>query len=77
MWSKFGLKDVVSQSGLYLFKFREDEGMNHVLESGPWLVNNKPLMIQKWVPDIIVDRSELDVFLVGLSCLMYLLRLEQ
>ena len=45
MWSKFGLKDIVAHNGLYLFKFREMEGMLKVLESGPWLVNNKPLLV--------------------------------
>ena len=34
MWGKYGLKDIVVQNGLYLFKFRETEGMNQVLESG-------------------------------------------
>lgn len=58
MWSKFGLKDIVAQNGLYLFNFREMEGMLKVLESGPWLVNNKPLLVQKWDPSIIVDRSD-------------------
>ena len=35
--------------------------MNHVLESGPWLVNNKPLIVQKWDPSIIVDRRDPEV----------------
>ncbi|GKD64760.1 RNA-directed DNA polymerase, eukaryota, reverse transcriptase zinc-binding domain protein [Tanacetum coccineum] len=54
MWSKFGLKDIVSQNGVFLFKFREDEGM----KSEPWMVNNKPLMIQKWDPSVIIDKKE-------------------
>lgn len=61
MWGRFGLKDIVVHNGLYLFKFRELEGMNHVLESGPWLVNNKPLMVQKWDPSVIIDRRDPEV----------------
>ncbi|GKC76250.1 hypothetical protein Tco_1127024, partial [Tanacetum coccineum] len=29
-------------------KFRSVEGMNYVLENGPWLVEGKPLFVQKW-----------------------------
>ncbi|PWA79019.1 ATPase, F1/V1/A1 complex, alpha/beta subunit, Zinc knuckle CX2CX4HX4C [Artemisia annua] len=61
MWGRFGLKDIVAKNGLYLFKFRESEGMNHVLESGPWLVNNKPLMVQKWDSSVIIDRRDPEV----------------
>ena len=48
MWGKYGLKDIISQYGMYLFKFRNEEGMNQVLESGPWMVNNKPLFVKNW-----------------------------
>ncbi|GKA71325.1 retrovirus-related pol polyprotein from transposon TNT 1-94 [Tanacetum coccineum] len=48
MWGKFGLKEIVTQNGAFLFKFRESEGMDFVLENGPWMVNNKPLIVQKW-----------------------------
>nr|GEU30439.1 hypothetical protein [Tanacetum cinerariifolium] len=46
MWSKVGLKDIVSQNGVFMFKFRESEGMNQVLESGPCGVG-KPLTMDK------------------------------
>ncbi|GJT58325.1 RNA-directed DNA polymerase, eukaryota, reverse transcriptase zinc-binding domain protein [Tanacetum coccineum] len=39
----------------------ECEGMNQVLESGPWLVNNKPLMIHKWDPSISINKKEPEV----------------
>ena len=41
MWSKFGPKDIVSQK--WSIFVQVEEGMNHVLGSGPWFVNNKPL----------------------------------
>ncbi|GJW01886.1 kinase RLK-Pelle-LRR-I-1 family protein [Tanacetum coccineum] len=40
MWGKFGLFDVVAQNGMYYFKFNNENGMNQVLESGPWMVNS-------------------------------------
>ncbi|GJZ02307.1 RNA-directed DNA polymerase, eukaryota, reverse transcriptase zinc-binding domain protein [Tanacetum coccineum] len=58
MWGRFGLKDIVSQNGVFLFKFRESEGLNYVLENGPWMVNNKPLMVQRWDPSIAMDKKD-------------------
>ncbi|GJW69800.1 RNA-directed DNA polymerase, eukaryota, reverse transcriptase zinc-binding domain protein [Tanacetum coccineum] len=58
MCGKFGLREIITQSRVFLFKFRESEGMSYVLENGPWMVSNKPLMVQKWEPDVIIDRSE-------------------
>ncbi|GKE27956.1 RNA-directed DNA polymerase, eukaryota, reverse transcriptase zinc-binding domain protein [Tanacetum coccineum] len=58
MWGKFGLKEIVTQNGAFLFKFKESEGMDFVLENGPWMVNNKPLIVQKWDPDVIIDKSD-------------------
>ncbi|GJS35094.1 RNA-directed DNA polymerase, eukaryota, reverse transcriptase zinc-binding domain protein, partial [Tanacetum coccineum] len=39
-------------------ELRDEVGMNHVLENGPWMVNNKPMFIQKWDTSIIMDRKE-------------------
>ncbi|GJX36510.1 RNA-directed DNA polymerase, eukaryota, reverse transcriptase zinc-binding domain protein [Tanacetum coccineum] len=40
MWGKFGLKDiVVDADGLCYFKFKQEDGMNLVIDQSPWLVN--------------------------------------
>ncbi|GJU75283.1 RNA-directed DNA polymerase, eukaryota, reverse transcriptase zinc-binding domain protein [Tanacetum coccineum] len=40
MWGKFGLKDiVVDADGLCYFKFKQEDGMNSVIDQSPWLVN--------------------------------------
>ncbi|PWA51515.1 hypothetical protein CTI12_AA464830 [Artemisia annua] len=53
IWSRFGLKEViVNASGVNLFKFQNEIGMNNVLNQGPWMVNNRPLFVQKWNPEI-------------------------
>ncbi|GJZ57169.1 RNA-directed DNA polymerase, eukaryota, reverse transcriptase zinc-binding domain protein [Tanacetum coccineum] len=58
MWGRHGLSDIVMQNGVYLFKFKNEEGMQFVLESGTWMVNNKPMLIQKWDPTVIIDKSD-------------------
>ncbi|GJY90846.1 RNA-directed DNA polymerase, eukaryota, reverse transcriptase zinc-binding domain protein [Tanacetum coccineum] len=41
MWGKYGLIDIITQNDMFLFKFRGDEGVNHVLE--------KPKVLPLWV----------------------------
>jgi hypothetical protein len=53
MWSRWGIEDIdMNVDGMCLFKFRDEEGMNKVLELGPWLVNNKPLVVSIWDPTV-------------------------
>ncbi|GKD31229.1 RNA-directed DNA polymerase, eukaryota, reverse transcriptase zinc-binding domain protein [Tanacetum coccineum] len=60
MWSKCGLRDVLPHSnGVFLFKFAKNEGLQFVLENGLWLINDKPLLVQKWQHDICLDKKEL------------------
>lgn len=48
MWRDYNLEDIiVNECGLYFLKFNAEEGMQVVLENGPWLVDGKPLFIQK------------------------------
>lgn len=59
MWSKFGVVDIfLYEVGIYFFRFKGEEGMNTVIENGPWMVNNKPLLVQKWNPNLCLDRVE-------------------
>ncbi|GJV19456.1 RNA-directed DNA polymerase, eukaryota, reverse transcriptase zinc-binding domain protein [Tanacetum coccineum] len=39
-------------------KFDNKQGMQNVIESGSWIVNSKPMVVQKWDPSIILDRIE-------------------
>ncbi|GKA75895.1 RNA-directed DNA polymerase, eukaryota, reverse transcriptase zinc-binding domain protein [Tanacetum coccineum] len=61
MWSRYGLKDVIENDcGMFFFKFHHEEGMNFVLDNGPWMVNNKPLVVQKWDIHMEIDNIEPD-----------------
>ncbi|GKD78583.1 ATPase, F1/V1/A1 complex, alpha/beta subunit, partial [Tanacetum coccineum] len=58
MWNKFGLRDVIAENGVFYFKFQDEEGINEVINNGPWMVNNKPLVVQKWSIDMCMDKAE-------------------
>ena len=39
MWGKYGLRGMFRcENGMCYFKFANEEGLNRVVESGPWLV---------------------------------------
>ncbi|GJY63014.1 RNA-directed DNA polymerase, eukaryota, reverse transcriptase zinc-binding domain protein [Tanacetum coccineum] len=39
MWAKYGVRDIiVNYDGTCLFKFKDIEGLNSVIEKGPWMV---------------------------------------
>ncbi|GJW10650.1 zinc knuckle CX2CX4HX4C containing protein [Tanacetum coccineum] len=58
MWNKFGLRDVIAENGVFYFKFQDEEGIKEVINNGPWMVNNKPLVVQKWSIDMCLDKAE-------------------
>ncbi|GKE46667.1 RNA-directed DNA polymerase, eukaryota, reverse transcriptase zinc-binding domain protein [Tanacetum coccineum] len=59
MWGKFGIAKIDKwKNGCYMFKFRDEIGMNAVLEKGPWMVRNKPLFVQKWSSEIGMTKVE-------------------
>ncbi|GJZ24509.1 RNA-directed DNA polymerase, eukaryota, reverse transcriptase zinc-binding domain protein [Tanacetum coccineum] len=43
---------------LTLCGYLHEDGINIVLEQSPWLVNAKPLVMQKWDPDVNIVKSE-------------------
>ncbi|GJT93774.1 hypothetical protein Tco_1082619 [Tanacetum coccineum] len=43
---------------VYYFKFKSEEGMKAVFESGPWMVNNVPLVLNVWEPGIWLEKVE-------------------
>ncbi|GJW05647.1 hypothetical protein Tco_1568070 [Tanacetum coccineum] len=37
---------------VYYFKFTSTTGLEHVLEKGPWMIRNQPLILTKWAPNL-------------------------
>nr|GEU53086.1 zinc knuckle CX2CX4HX4C [Tanacetum cinerariifolium] len=59
MWGKFKARDIiVNNDGACLFKLRDINGRNSVIDKGPWMVNNKPLFVKKWNHEIGMQMSE-------------------
>ena len=51
-WAKYGLKRVTMNSdGFLFFKFTSLEGMEQVIENGPWLIRMAPLILNTWTPN--------------------------
>ncbi|GKE86151.1 RNA-directed DNA polymerase, eukaryota, reverse transcriptase zinc-binding domain protein, partial [Tanacetum coccineum] len=59
MWRTYGIMDITkTNSGIFYFKFKSEEGMKNVLESGPWMVQNIPLVLNVWEPSIWLEKVE-------------------
>ncbi|KAJ9561014.1 hypothetical protein OSB04_006174 [Centaurea solstitialis] len=59
MWKQFGLSEVIlNDQGYFFFKFNSEQGLNFVLENGPWLFNGMPIFIQQWQPGLCFDKPE-------------------
>ncbi|GKC73630.1 RNA-directed DNA polymerase, eukaryota, reverse transcriptase zinc-binding domain protein, partial [Tanacetum coccineum] len=59
MWGKYGVRDIrVNNDGTCLFKFSNAEGLRTVIDKGPWMVSNRPLIVKKWNPEIGMQKAE-------------------
>ncbi|GKC84069.1 zinc knuckle CX2CX4HX4C containing protein [Tanacetum coccineum] len=50
-WAKYGLKRIQLHEEFFLFQFETKEGMESVLENGPWLIRRMPLILNIWSPN--------------------------
>ncbi|GJU17368.1 RNA-directed DNA polymerase, eukaryota, reverse transcriptase zinc-binding domain protein [Tanacetum coccineum] len=37
IWGRYGLKEIILQNGMFLFKFKHEEGLESILKAGPWM----------------------------------------
>ncbi|GJS58734.1 retrotransposon protein, putative, unclassified [Tanacetum coccineum] len=53
-WGKYGLvKSMLNSSTrIFTFHFNSLEGLDAILENGPWFIRNNPLILKKWNPDV-------------------------
>ncbi|GJR56310.1 zinc knuckle CX2CX4HX4C containing protein [Tanacetum coccineum] len=62
MWSRYGFKDIeYSNNGVFFIKFNTDDGIEFVVNKGPWLVKNKHLIVQKWDINMCLDKTEPEI----------------
>ncbi|PWA82953.1 zinc knuckle CX2CX4HX4C [Artemisia annua] len=48
-WGKFGIhKVMMNAKGFFFFKFNSKKGVDDVLENGPWLIRNVPIILKPW-----------------------------
>nr|GEZ29380.1 hypothetical protein [Tanacetum cinerariifolium] len=50
-------KIMKNDDGFYFFKFDSKEGLEHVLERGPWMIRHIPLILTKWNPSISLNKE--------------------
>ena len=59
MWRVYDIEEITkTNNGICYFKFKSEEGMKTVLDSGPWMVQNVPLVLNIWEPGIWLEKAE-------------------
>ncbi|GJY12396.1 zinc knuckle CX2CX4HX4C containing protein [Tanacetum coccineum] len=58
-WIKYGLERVMNKNGFLFFKFFTRDGMERVIENGPWLIRSVPLILNIWTPNAQVKKEEI------------------
>ncbi|GJR81029.1 zinc knuckle CX2CX4HX4C containing protein [Tanacetum coccineum] len=57
-WAKYGVVRAIIRNGFYLFKFKTKEGMEQVMENGPWTIRLSPLILNIWKPNTKLEKEE-------------------
>ncbi|KAL4555570.1 hypothetical protein LXL04_038193 [Taraxacum kok-saghyz] len=58
-WKQFGIEEVmVNEEGFYFFRFSSEQGVIGVLEGGPWLIFNNPIIIRRWTTGLNLSKPE-------------------
>ncbi|GJT58169.1 RNA-directed DNA polymerase, eukaryota, reverse transcriptase zinc-binding domain protein [Tanacetum coccineum] len=50
--------DEIIELGSKKWNLIDEEGIKEVINNGPWMVNNKPMIVQKWSIDMCIDKAE-------------------
>ena len=68
MWGRKGFKDVINvNNGVYYMKFYNEKGLDEVVNSGPWMVSNKPFFVQKWNIYVCLDKGKSQKYITYLQ----------
>nr|XP_043629587.1 uncharacterized protein LOC122600873 [Erigeron canadensis] len=58
-WAKYGLKRVMmNTAGFFFFKFDTKQGMDQVLERGPWIIRSVPILLNVWNANACLTKEE-------------------
>ncbi|GJS26094.1 hypothetical protein Tco_0486714 [Tanacetum coccineum] len=64
-WGKFGFQKVIKdEDGFFYFKFSSLTGLEQVLEQGPWLIRNIPIIPTKWSLNLSLEKDKVTKILV-------------
>ncbi|PWA85256.1 RNA-directed DNA polymerase, eukaryota, Reverse transcriptase zinc-binding domain protein [Artemisia annua] len=78
MWSKFGLADIsASKNGQYMFKFRNEEGLNAVTEKGPWMETRLKSKKLQHTCDKVFQEIHVQVINITSQSMLYVLSANQ
>ncbi|XP_022040053.1 uncharacterized protein LOC110942586 [Helianthus annuus] len=59
-WSKYGIsKLMMNAKGFFFFKFKTKEVMDQLLEDGPWMIKNVPIILREWTPAVTVVKKDI------------------
>jgi hypothetical protein len=60
MWKRYGTVEVFSlENGLFIFRFSDEVTRDEVLDAKLGHISNKPLILHKWTPDMLVMKLTL------------------
>ncbi|KAF7143115.1 hypothetical protein RHSIM_Rhsim05G0103400 [Rhododendron simsii] len=60
IWDKFGITDVLSNDdGFYFFLFNKDDAYKRILDSGPWHIGGRLVVLKKWEPQMSFVKDQL------------------
>nr|GEX12700.1 hypothetical protein [Tanacetum cinerariifolium] len=68
-WNTWGIYGLVrfmfsSSTGLFSFQFSSMDGLDAMLENGPWFIWNNPVILKKWHPDEYLLKEDVSTVLV-------------
>ena len=46
-----------NDAGVYLFKFGSKDGVDRILQSGPWLIRKSSLILNKWTLKVALTKK--------------------
>ncbi|GJZ60777.1 zinc knuckle CX2CX4HX4C containing protein [Tanacetum coccineum] len=58
-WSKHRLQKVMMNNGLFFFEFESKQGLEDLLENGPYMIRNVRIVLKKWSPDANLTKEDL------------------